>query len=37
MYILGSPRQKLRGWSDTRTFMLILTGDKEKREKILGF
>lgn len=37
MYILGSPRQKTRGLSEPRTFLLIITGDKEKRQHILGF
>ena len=37
MYILGSSRQRTRGWSEPRTFMLTLTGPKEKRERLLGF
>lgn len=37
MYIFGSPRQKIRGLSEPRTFMLLLTGPKEKRERLLGF
>lgn len=37
MYIFGSHRQRNRGYSDTRTFLLILTGPKERRERILKF
>ena len=37
MYIYGSSRQKNRGYSDIRTFMLVLTGPKDKRERFLGF
>lgn len=37
MYIFGSARQKNRGYSDIRTFLLILTGPKEKREQLLKF
>lgn len=37
MYIYGSHRQRSRGWSEPRAFMLILTGPKEKRERLLGF
>lgn len=37
MYIFGSDRQRNRGYSDIRTFLLILTGPKEKREQLLKF
>ena len=37
MYVMGSPRQKTRGWSEPRTFLLVLTGPKEKRERVFGF
>mgnify|MGYP003638979535 FL=1 len=37
MYIFGSARQRNRGYSDIRTFLLILTGPKEKREQLLKF
>jgi hypothetical protein len=37
MYILGNPRQRIRGWSEPRIFLLILTGPKDKRERFLGF
>ena len=37
MYIFGSARQRNRGYSDIRTFLLVLTGPKERRERILKF
>lgn len=37
MYILGSPRQRTRGWSEPRTFLLTITGPKERRQQLLGF
>lgn len=37
MYIYGSYRQKTRGYSDIRTFMLILTGPKDRRQQLLKF
>jgi len=37
MYIFGNPRYQTRGLSETRTFLLTLTGTKERRQQLLGF